>query len=596
MYSLFPSLVIALACSTVALSADPTTVPNPPSGSTNVVVDVSSTSQDVTWTGAWEAESSSTCSSGTKVQRSSGTDSISVPFGAFSMSYNFTGSAVYVSLATNNALYGISLDGKTTFYGNPEFDPATPDNCTFGYSSTGLAEKSTHALVISVGALHSGRKRGLNARQGSDAPWSFEIESVVITQSGSGGSSSSPSSSGSSGSSNSTSGSTKPNAAQRQRGSSSWVMLPTFFVGASALAICLYPLRTKNLSRSFSSRLSCSFSSRAELTPKQNGTRQAVARISIHVTGGSVDLVRYHYPLGCAMSYSGTRAQGSTPSFDALHEKGQSNELNKAFTDLLHSPQAQCDVRFRRAQSIIPFLKLLPVPGTQTLRKTHDTMHSIGRQIISSSKDSLMASQEDKTDAKRDVLSVILKANMFSNESHRLSDAEVIAQMFTFLFAGHEMRVSGLTFFAVRETMRVHAPIAHTHRMAMQDDVLPLSKPYIDKQGKSHGSLPIPKGQVMHIPILAVNTDKEIWGDGAGEFMCAPGFDLDHIPELISIGSPERWEHIPDAASSIPGIGFRFSLLEYVPSTLPHAFGVNCPTLHVDPRIRAGNSHGRHYS
>ncbi|KAJ7505078.1 hypothetical protein B0H11DRAFT_2343493 [Mycena galericulata] len=40
----------------------------------------------------------------------------------------------------------------------------------------------------------------------------------------------------------------------------------------------------------------------------------------------------------------------------------------------------------------------------------------------------------------------------------------------------------------------------------------------------------------MHIPILAVNTDKEIWGDGAGEFI------------------PERWEHIPDAASSIPGV------------------------------------------
>ncbi|KAJ7278825.1 hypothetical protein C8J57DRAFT_149001 [Mycena rebaudengoi] len=233
MYSLFPSLAIALACSTVVLSAGPTTVPDPPSGSTNVVVDVSSTSKDVTWTGAWEAESSSTCSSGTKVQRSSGTDTVS--FGAFSMSYNFTGSAVYVSLATNNAIYGISLDGKLTLYGF-DFNPATPDNCTFGYSSTGLAEKSTHALVISVGALSSARKRGLNARAGGNAvfnaPWSFEIESVVITQSGSG-------SSGSSGSSNSTGGSTKPDAAQRQRGTSSWIMLQTFFVGALALAFCL---------------------------------------------------------------------------------------------------------------------------------------------------------------------------------------------------------------------------------------------------------------------------------------------------------------------------------------------------------------------
>jgi cytochrome P450 len=31
-------------------------------------------------------------------------------------------------------------------------------------------------------------------------------------------------------------------------------------------------------------------------------------------------------------------------------------------------------------------------------------------------------------------------------------------------------------------------------------------------------ALRIPKGQIIYIPILAVNTDKEIWGDDAGEF------------------------------------------------------------------------------
>ncbi|KAJ7434100.1 cytochrome P450 [Mycena galericulata] len=286
--------------------------------------------------------------------------------------------------------------------------------------------------------------------------------------------------------------------------------------------------------------------------------------------------------------------------FDALHERGQSNELNTAFSELLHSPEAQRNAIFRRAQSIIPFLKLLPVPGTRNLKKTRDTMKSIARQIISTSKASLMASQEEKTDGKRDVLSVLLKANLSSDlpESQRLSDAEVIAQIPTFLFAGHETTSASLSWAlhalsqkpavqsklrdelftlstenptmdelnslaylesVVRETMRVHAPVMHTQRMAMQDDVLPLSKPYIDKHGKSHDSLPIPKGQVMHIPILAVNTETEIWGDDAGEFI------------------PERWEHIPEAVSSIPGvwanlfsffagpdncIGFRFSLLE----------------------------------
>ncbi|KAJ7473713.1 cytochrome P450 [Mycena galericulata] len=291
---------------------------------------------------------------------------------------------------------------------------------------------------------------------------------------------------------------------------------------------------------------------------------------------------------------------GFNYEFDALHEKGQSNELNTAFTELLHSPHAQRDAIFRRAQSIIPFLKLLPVPGTRNRRKTHDTLKSIGKQIVWASKASLKASQEEKTEGKRDVLSVLLKANLSSDlpESHRLSEAEVIAQIPTFLFAGHDTTSAALSWAlhalslkpavqsklrdelftlstekptmdelnslvylenVVRETMRVHAPVMHTQRMAMQDDVLPLSKPYIDKHGKSHGSLPIPKGQIMHIPISAVNTDTEIWGEDAGEFI------------------PERWEHIPEAVTSVPGvwanlftffagpdncIGFRFSLLE----------------------------------
>jgi cytochrome P450 len=42
----------------------------------------------------------------------------------------------------------------------------------------------------------------------------------------------------------------------------------------------------------------------------------------------------------------------------------------------------------------------------------------------------------------------------------------------------------------IRETMRAHAPVMFTQRMAMEDDVLPLSKPYVDREGKSHDNLP----------------------------------------------------------------------------------------------------------
>jgi cytochrome P450 len=40
----------------------------------------------------------------------------------------------------------------------------------------------------------------------------------------------------------------------------------------------------------------------------------------------------------------------------------------------------------------------------------------------------------------------------------------------------------------VRETLRVHSPVPSTIRVAMEDDVIPLNTPFVDKNGKTqHG-------------------------------------------------------------------------------------------------------------
>ncbi|KAJ6605398.1 cytochrome P450 [Mycena vulgaris] len=292
---------------------------------------------------------------------------------------------------------------------------------------------------------------------------------------------------------------------------------------------------------------------------------------------------------------------GFNYEFDALETKGTPNELNQVFTELFHSSQANRYAVFRLSQAIVPILRLLPVPGMTVVRAARTTMHSIGSQIVIKSKASIKAAENEKVlGGRRDLLAILLKANMSENipENQRLTEAEVIAQIPAFFLAGHETTSSATTWalhalslntdaqnllrqelltistdnptmdelnslpyleMVIRETMRVHAPVVFTQRMAMEDDVLPLAKPYIDKDGNSHDSLPIPKGQMIHLPILAVNTDKEIWGEDAAEF------------------KPERWETIPDGAQQIPGvwanlftffagphncIGFRFSLVE----------------------------------
>ncbi|KAJ7177140.1 cytochrome P450 [Mycena filopes] len=287
--------------------------------------------------------------------------------------------------------------------------------------------------------------------------------------------------------------------------------------------------------------------------------------------------------------------------FHGLEPDHKPNELNTIFADLFHSPQSARIARFRLAQAIVPILRLMPVPGWRVTANARQKLTALGSQIVSESKANLSNIDGKNTvGGGRDLLSLIVKANVAPNLSpgQRLGDAEVIAQIPTFFLAGHETTstaaswalhalshdqrvqtmlrdelltlstdnptMEDLNSFAylenvVREVMRLHAPVMFTQRMAMEDDVLPLSKPYIDRHGNSHDSLPISKGQMIHVPILAINTDREIWGEDAREF------------------KPERWENIPERAAGVPGvwanmltffagphncIGFRFSIVE----------------------------------
>ncbi|KAF8146301.1 cytochrome P450 [Mycena galopus ATCC 62051] len=292
---------------------------------------------------------------------------------------------------------------------------------------------------------------------------------------------------------------------------------------------------------------------------------------------------------------------GFNYDFHALADTGH-NEMSEALTNLFHSPYTRRNFMFVELQRLIPALKFLPLPGRKALATAHAEMLSIASQIVSDSKRDILAQAEKSYDSsKRDLLSVLLKANMSTSipTQQRMSDAEVIAQIPTFVLAGHETtsnstswalhslslhpatqkklreelftmssenptmeQLNSLPYLecVVRETLRVHGPVAFMDRIATQDDVLPLLRPYIDMAGKSHDTFPIRKGQIIHMSILAFNRDPEIWGPDAGEFR------------------PEHWENVPCAAGAIPGmphpnlfsffagqtncIGYRFSLVE----------------------------------
>ena len=66
----------------------------------------------------------------------------------------------------------------------------------------------------------------------------------------------------------------------------------------------------------------------------------------------------------------------------------------------------------------------------------------------------------------------------------------------------------------------------------------------------------VPKGSFVHVPVEAFNLDKEIWGPSAWEFKCARVliFASKYLVKLNAFSSPDRWDSLPEAVSSQPGL------------------------------------------
>jgi len=238
-------------------------------------------------------------------------------------------------------------------------------------------------------------------------------------------------------------------------------------------------------------------------------------------------------------------------------------------------------------------LKLpLPLSGVESLRAAKKIIDRIGNQLITERKSALIQEQsygvKEKSDiAGRDLLTLLVRANL--QDTDGMSDSDVRAQICTFLIAGHETTSTAMSWtlfglcqnleaqrklreellvlttgdptmdqlkalpyldMVVRESLRLYSPVFVSRRVAIKDTVLPM------KDGSSIG---MNKGDRVVIPIYSMNTDKDIWGKDALEFV------------------PERWESPPEAISENPGvwsnlmtflggprgcIGYQFTLIE----------------------------------
>ncbi|KAF9232616.1 cytochrome P450 [Melanogaster broomeanus] len=309
---------------------------------------------------------------------------------------------------------------------------------------------------------------------------------------------------------------------------------------------------------------------------------------TINTTSARIDIV----PWLSRMALDVIGLAGFNYGFDALNANEKPNELNEAYATIIKNQKLAI---LPVLQAWIPLFRLVPGGHARRVQVSQRTMTRIGKELLTSAKATARARATEKGEIEksslhgRDLLTLLVKANM-ATDIPDMSTAttwalyamalapdiqtklrEELISVDTETPSMEDLMALPYLDAVVRETLRLYTPFPNIVRVAMKDDVIPLEQPFTDKSGVLHHGIRIRKGDLVLIPILAMNTSEELWGDDAHEF------------------KPERWDNIPEAISRIPGlwshlltffggprscIGYRFALVQMkvVLFTLVRAF------------------------
>ncbi|KAI9456895.1 cytochrome P450 [Boletus coccyginus] len=95
----------------------------------------------------------------------------------------------------------------------------------------------------------------------------------------------------------------------------------------------------------------------------------------------------------------------------------------------------------------------------------------------------------------------------------------------------------------IHEILRLHPPVVEITRMAIEDDVVPLSEPVRTKSGELVDSLTIAKGTLVTIPMESMNRSAAIWGEDARVFRPSRWLENAHSKNGIPAKAKEVQGH-----------------------------------------------------
>ncbi|KAF8498387.1 cytochrome P450 [Hysterangium stoloniferum] len=294
------------------------------------------------------------------------------------------------------------------------------------------------------------------------------------------------------------------------------------------------------------------------------------------------------------------------------------------------------------APTFITNLPIINLPSkisrAKRLRDYYKTVNRVGQTIIDRQLKSLAAGNEGG----KDLMGVLVKNNCAQREEIRLGNAELLAQLSSLLLAGHETVTSvvswilwelsknpalqaqlreeiintrtraiqkgqdGLTsvdfdsmpylLAVIKETLRFHAPLPQTFRIAGGNETIPFSTPLRTKDGGLVNEISVSKGQRIVIGLAAYNRLETVWGPDANEWKPERFLDGKSKIEKTGLGVIANLSTFSSGERNC--IGWRFAMLEtqVIVSELIEHFNfspppgnvemIRAPTLTMNPMVK----------
>ncbi|KAF9075483.1 cytochrome P450 [Rhodocollybia butyracea] len=287
------------------------------------------------------------------------------------------------------------------------------------------------------------------------------------------------------------------------------------------------------------------------------------------------------------------------------------NELGKVYQDMFLKAFGAPSTGLLFSLELFRFLPISlfeffndhsPSPRIVGLRTCTRVANGVAKQLISTKADALLEGK-----GKKDIMSLLVKANLGENPKAQLSEEEMLAQMRVLMIAGHETTSNTLSWLlyelvkdlklqqklrveiraaekvaalrgdpeldihdlegmvllsaTVKELLRFHPVALHMFRTANEDDVLPLSTPITTTTGEVIKELPIPKAQGQFFPSpRTTGLNKKIFGEDADTFNVYRWLEPDHIKRDVSLGPFANLATFSGGIRSC--IGWRFAVIE----------------------------------